>query len=149
MEDIERIVCKYNPKVVAPQKRFEHRTGTDTFVQILLDKELKKEMEYQRRKNHESKDDKRNHQNNGMQVILNHGDNFIFLHNMDKIERSIRKRRDHVNKLAKIRIGLFITNDRSRNKAIHQNVTLYEIQKIGDRVHDDFVKTRLVREIRK
>ena len=46
MQNVKRIVCKYNPEVVASQKRFEHRTGTHTFIQVFLDKELEKEMDY-------------------------------------------------------------------------------------------------------
>ena len=109
MENIKRIVCQYNPKIVTSQKSLEHRAGTNAFVQILLDEEPKEKMEYQCRKNHKRKHDKCNHQNNGMQVILHHGDNLVFLDNVDKIERSVRKRSHHIDKLTVIRIRFFIS----------------------------------------
>ena len=55
MQNVERIIREYNPKVVAPQKCFEHRTGTHAFIQVFFDKELEKEMDDQGGKEHERK----------------------------------------------------------------------------------------------
>ena len=70
MENIKRIVRQDKSKVITPQKRLEHRTGTDTFVQVFLNKELEKETHNKPREENQRSYNKRHDQNNGVQIFL-------------------------------------------------------------------------------
>ena len=89
MEDIKRIVCEDNSEVVAPQKRFEHRTRADAFIQVFLDEELEKESDNQPGQEYQRQDDKRYDKDDGVQIFLNFGNDFVLLDDMDYIERHV------------------------------------------------------------
>ena len=89
MENVKRIVREDNSKVVAPQKRFEHRTRADAFIQVFLDEELEKESDNQPGQEYQRQDDKRYDKDDGVQIFLNFGNDFVLLDDMDYIERHV------------------------------------------------------------